>query len=59
MKVIQGTEDSEVIEVGADTITVAIKEVVVVGTEVEAMVGIKVAVATGTKEAIVGTRIIM
>ena len=60
MKVIEGTEDSKVIEVGEDTNTVAIKEVVVaVGTEVEAMVGIKVAVAMGTKEAIVGTKIIM
>ena len=60
MKVIEGTEDSKVIEVREGTNTVAIKEVVVaVGTEVEAMVGIKEAVAMVTKEATVGTRIIM
>ena len=59
MKEIEGTEVSKVIEVGEDTNMVVIKEGVVVGSEVEAMVGIKVVEVMDTKEAIVGTREIM
>ena len=59
MKEIEGTEVSKVIEVGEDTNMVVIKEGVVVGSEVEAMLDIKAVEVMDTKEAIVGTREIM